>query len=62
MKAKQKKFDSVKWVREIRDKFYKEHQNLNRNDYLEAIRKGIRKDILLRKKGKISRLSLKERV
>ena len=41
MKVKQKKFDSVKWVREIRDKFYKEHRNLNRTEYLKAIRKSI---------------------
>jgi len=62
MKAKHKKFDSVKWVREVRDKFYNEHRNLKGADYLEAIRKGVRKDILSPEKGKRARKNIKEHV
>ena len=36
-------FDAVKWVREIRDKFYEEHKNLKGMDYINAIRKEIHK-------------------
>lgn len=62
MKVKKKNFDSVKWVREIRDKFYKEHRNLNRTEYLKAIRKSISSDVLSPEKGKRTRRKLKENV
>ncbi len=62
MKVKQKKFDSVKWVREIRDKFYKEHRNLNRTEYLKAIRKSISSDVLSHEKSKRTRRKLKENI
>jgi hypothetical protein len=46
MKTKQKKFDAVKWVREIRNKFYKEHKNLRGSEYIKAIRKDLKKNSL----------------
>ncbi len=36
MNKKEKKFDAVKWVREIRDKFYEEHKHLSMEEYLAA--------------------------
>jgi len=37
-----KNFDAVKWVREIRDKFYEEHKHLKGRDYIDAIKNEIR--------------------
>jgi len=37
-----KDFDAVKWVREIRDKFYEDHKNLKGKDYINAIKKEIK--------------------
>jgi len=34
---KHKKFDTVKWVREIRDKYYETHKNLKGSNYIKAI-------------------------
>ena len=36
MNKKEKKFDAVKWVREIRDKFYEEHKHLSIKEYMKA--------------------------
>lgn len=43
MSSKEKEFDAVKWVREIRDKFYQEHKHLNGEQYIKAIRDEARK-------------------
>jgi len=41
---KHKKFDTVKWVREIRDKYYETHKNLKGSNYIKAIKDEIVSD------------------
>ena len=56
MKTIKKKFDAVKWVRDVRDKFYAEHKNLKGEEYLNAIKQSIRKnDALFQKNHKFHR-------
>jgi len=50
MKTNHKKFDAVKWVREVRDKFYEEHKNLKGKNYLNAIKNSIKLDDKIIKK------------
>lgn len=52
IKKKEKSFDAVKWVRNVRDKMYEENKHLSTSEYFKKISNHSLEEIIVRDKEK----------